>query len=117
MLQMIKLEVELIPDRDMYIFFEKSTRGGISYISNTYKKADNEYLKSYDSKHESKHVIYLNLNKFLQTGEFKWIDPKEFNFNKYSSNSLKRSVLEVDHEYPKELQKLQNDYPVVSDKI
>ena len=28
-----KIKLELIPDPDMYIFFEKGTRVGISYIS------------------------------------------------------------------------------------
>ena len=37
--------------------------------------------------------------------------------NKYTSNSSKGCVLEVDLEYPKELRKLHNDYPVVLDKI
>ena len=32
MLNMTKLE--LISDLDMYIFFEKGTRGGVSYVSN-----------------------------------------------------------------------------------
>ena len=32
MLKMTKIKLELIPDPDMYIFFEKGTRGGISYI-------------------------------------------------------------------------------------
>ena len=57
-----KIELELIPDPDMYIFFEKGTRGGISYISNKYNKANNKYLKSYDPKEESKHIIYLDAN-------------------------------------------------------
>ena len=32
----------------------------------------------------------------------KLIDPKEFYLNKYTSNSSKECVLEVDLEYPKE---------------
>ena len=32
MFKMTKLELKLIPDPDMYIFFEKGTRGGIFYI-------------------------------------------------------------------------------------
>ena len=55
--KMTKLQLDLIPDPDMYIFFEKGTRGGISYISNRCSKANNKYLKSYDSKGESKHII------------------------------------------------------------
>ena len=41
------------------------------------------------------------MSKFLPTSEFKWIDPKEFDLNKYTSNSSKACVLEVDLEYPK----------------
>ena len=40
--------------------------------------------------------------KFLPNG-FKWIDPKDFELNKYTSNNLKGCVLEVDLEYPREL--------------
>ena len=50
MLKMRKIELELIPDQDMFIFFNKGTRGGISYISNRYSKASNKYLKSCDPK-------------------------------------------------------------------
>ena len=74
MLKMTKIKFELIPEPDVYIFFEKGTRGGIFYISNRYNKANNKYLKLYDPKQESKHIIYLDANnrygyaisKFLQ---------------------------------------------------
>ena len=55
-LNMTKGELELIQDPDMYIFFEKGIRGRVSYISNRYSKANNNYLKSYDPKQESKHI-------------------------------------------------------------
>ena len=57
MLKVTKIELELIPDPDMYIFFEKGTRCGISYISNRHNKANNQYLKSYDHKQES-NILY-----------------------------------------------------------
>ena len=39
--KMRRIELELIPGLDMYILFEEGTRGGISYISNKYSKANN----------------------------------------------------------------------------
>ena len=47
---MAKIDKELIPDPGMYIFFEKGTRVGSSYICNKYSKADNKNLKSFDPK-------------------------------------------------------------------
>ena len=41
-LKMTKIELELIPDPDVYIFYEKGTRGGLSYISRRYCKANNK---------------------------------------------------------------------------
>ena len=125
MLKMTKVKLEFIADPDMHIIFEKGTRGGISYISNRKSKANIKYLKSYDPKQESKHIIYLDANnlhgyamsKFLPTNGFSWIDPKEFALNKYTSNNSKGHVLEVDFKYSKELSKLHNDYPLAPDKI
>ena len=57
------------------------------------------------------------MSKFLPAGEFKWIEPKKFDSNKYSSNISKGCVLEVDLEYPKELCELHNDYLLTPDKI
>ena len=56
---MLKLELEVIPDLYIYIFFEKGTRGRIFYICNNYSKANNKYLKSYDWKQESKQYYVL----------------------------------------------------------
>ena len=62
MFNMSQIELELIPDPDMYIIFEKSTREGISYIFNRQSKANIKYLKVYDPKRESKHITYLEAN-------------------------------------------------------
>ena len=58
MLNMTKVGLQLISDLDMYILIQKGMRGGASYISNRYSKANNKCLKSYDPKQESKHIIY-----------------------------------------------------------
>ena len=51
---------ELISDPNIYIFFEKGMKVGVSSISSRYSKVDNKCLKSYDPKKESKHVMYLD---------------------------------------------------------
>ena len=57
--KLAKIELELISDPDMFIFFEKGIKGGISYISKRYSKANNKYLKSYGPKQESFLVFIL----------------------------------------------------------
>ena len=74
---------------------------------------------------KNQNIIYLDVNdlycyamsKFLPTSRFKWIDPKEFDLNKYTSNSLKGCVLGVDLAYSKELRELHNNHPLALDKI
>ena len=39
--------------------------------------------------------------KFLPISGFKWLGPKEFDLNKYTSNVSKGCILEVHLEYPK----------------
>lgn len=119
---MKKVQVELIPFLDMFIFFEKDIRVSVSYICNRYSKVNNKYLKFYVSKQESKYNIQSNTNslysyaipKFLITRRIKQIYPKEFNLNKYISNSSIGCVLEGDLEHPKELRQLHN-YPLALD--
>ena len=76
----IKVELDLISDICMYLFFEKDMRGGgVSYFSKRYSEANNKYLSSYDPRKETKHIIYLDANnsygyarsKFLPKGGFK----------------------------------------------
>ena len=120
-LNMTKVEFELIPDPDMCISFDKHTRSGVFYISYRYSNANNKYLKEYDPKQESRHTIYLDpnnlydyaLSNFHPTSGFKWIDPKDFDLNKYTSNISKVYILEVDS---KELRQLHNTCPLAPDK-
>ena len=79
MLNIKKVELDLVLDPDMYLFFEKGMRGRDPYISKRYSNANNKYLKSYDPKQESRHIIYLDPNnlygypisKFLPTSRFR----------------------------------------------
>ena len=74
----------------------------------------------YILRHSNTQNIYLYgyaACKFFPTGGFKWIDPKEFDLNKYTSVVRKIVSLEADLEHPKELRILHNAYPLAPDKI
>ena len=61
-LNMVRVEIELISDAEIYLFFEKSMRRRVSYISKRYSKASIKYLKTYNLQQESKQFIYLDTN-------------------------------------------------------
>ena len=128
MLKMTDIKLELMVDIDMFQLIEKGMRGGISYIANRYGKANNKYMKNYDEKAPSKYIMYLNANnlygwamsQYLPTGNFKWLSQKQIeknNLGKYTENSKKGLILEVDLEYPQELHDLHNDYPLGPEKV
>ena len=128
MLKMTNIKLELMTDIDMFQFIEKGMRGGTSYIANRYGEANNKYMKTYNEKAPSKYIMYLDANnlygwamsQFLPTGNFKWLSQKQIektNLGKYTENSKKGLILEVDLEYPQELHDLHNDYPLGPEKI
>ena len=87
MLKMTRMELDLISGIDMDLFIEKGMRGGISYINKIHSKANNKYMKRYDSSEESKYITYLGANnlygwamsQYLPYSGFKWLNQKEIN--------------------------------------
>ena len=57
MLNMTEINLELISDPDMHIFFEKGIRGGISYISNRSSQANDRYFKT---QNKNQKVLYTS---------------------------------------------------------
>ena len=82
MLKMTGVKFEKISDIDQYLFIEKGTRGGISYISKRYAKANNKYMCDYDSNKQSTFITYLDkdnlygwaMSEYLPYGEFEWLE-------------------------------------------
>ena len=62
MLKRTDVKLEKILDINKYLFIEKGSRGGISYISKRYTKANNKYMSDYDSKKPSTFITYLDKN-------------------------------------------------------
>ena len=128
MLKMTNIKLELMTDVDMFQYIEKGLRGGISYIANRYGKANNKYMKIFDEKAPSKYVMYLDANnlygwamsQYLPTGNFKWMTEQQIekiDLAKYTEDSNKGLILEVDLEYPEEIHDNHNDYPLGPEKV
>jgi hypothetical protein len=67
-LKFTKVELELITDPEIFLFFESGMRDGISTISNRYARANNPYLKpdDYDSTQQHSYIFYLEANNLYE---------------------------------------------------
>ena len=82
MLKMTDVKLEKILDIDKYLFIEKVSRGGISYIAKRYAKANNKYMNDYDPEKSSTFITYLDKNnlygwsmsEYLPYKEFEWVE-------------------------------------------
>ena len=108
------------------MFIEKGIRGGISYIAKRYAKANNKYMSDYGSNKQSTFISYLDKNnlygwsmsKYLPYGKFKWLkNVDELDVMSINKKSDVGYILEFDLKYPKDLNKLHNDYPFAPEKL
>ena len=130
-------ELQLLHDYDMLMMFEKGIRGGISHISKRYAEANNKYMENYDPDKPSSYIQYLDANNLygwamsqpLPTGGFKWMKNLTVDFvikilekeqarqQKQGRHSPHGFVFEADLEYPSELWKKHNDYPLAPERL
>ena len=128
---MTKVKLEKISDADIHRFIEKRMRGGISYVSKRYIKANNENCPDYDKEKPDIYINYLDMNnlyggeyetmrKYLPYRGFKWIKTTNERVNRIlnkKDNSLHGYFLEVHLGYPENLHEEHSDYPMAPEKI
>ena len=92
-------------------------KGGVSYITKRFSKANNKYMKCYDSSKESKSIVKLDVNnlhgwamsQYLSYSGLKCLNKKSIPIG---------YILEVDQEYLDELHELlHNDYVLARVKL
>ena len=123
------VELELLTDYDMLLTIEEGIRGGICHAIQRYAKANNEYMRDYDKNKESSYIQYLDANnlygkamtKELPVRGFRWMTDisrmdEEF-ARSYDKNDIKGYILEVDVDYPNELQNLHCDFPFLAESM
>ena len=64
-LNMTRIKLDLISDIDMHLLVENGMRGGISYIATRHSKANNKYMKCYDSGKENNTLLILMQTIFV----------------------------------------------------
>ncbi|VDH92232.1 Hypothetical predicted protein [Mytilus galloprovincialis] len=110
----------------MLLMFEKGIHGGITVATQRYAKANNPYIEGYDASKPTNYLMYADANnlygwamsKHLPTGGFQWINPDDIPaLDTLTAEDDQDYVLEVDLEYPKDLQDYHNDYPLAPEAI
>ena len=112
----------------MYEMIEKGLRGGMCQVSHKEAKANNKYMEDeYDESRPSNYISYLDANNLyglamsmkLPIGELKWIkkllnEKMIMDWNEHDDFAY---ILDVDLEYPKEIQDEQSDYPLAPENM
>lgn len=96
-LKMSGVSLELLTSPDIYNFYELGCRCGISMISQKYARANNKYVKGYDSTKPSSYLMYYDANNVygwalsqpLPTGMMRWLDADEIQ----EFNLLKKQLM------------------------
>ena len=126
-------KLELLDNEEMYTFFERSIRGGISQVSKRHVRANNKFCKtySYDSKKPTTFLVYLDANNLygfalsqkLPTGDFIWYPENQFekwtekDILDFETDGEFGEILEVDIHIPSKLHDYFNDYPPAPERL
>lgn len=130
MLKKTNVEVELLTDISMYIFFERAIRGGISQCVHRYADCNNPYLGSkYDAEQANSYLTYVDANNLYGYAmckkhpqkNFEWLSASEIHTIEKTIYDLNEDddigyFLEVDVEYPSHLHDMHNDLPFLCEK-
>lgn len=117
MLKYTKVQLQLLTDLNMHIFFER----GVSQCCNRYARTNNRYMRDYDPNKETKYLMYDDVNnlygwammEYLPYGCFEWVEgPKSIDFCNIPDTSPEGYILEVDLEYHESLHDAHKDLPL-----
>jgi hypothetical protein len=128
MLKFTGVKLDVLTDHEMYLFFERSKRGGTTFMNEQYATANNKYIANHDpEKASNSTLLYLDANnlyghamsQILPTGTFKWVHSKLLpNLHKLElkPDSKTGYTLEVDMHLPREHHKNLKDFPPLCER-
>ena len=124
MLKMTGVQLDLLSDVDMYTFFEKAKRGGVSMAATRHAKANNPLIDGYDPEKQESYIWYGDANNLygdsmsqkLPQSNFRWGDVDTFD-PLSDWNGSEGAFAEVDLEYPAHLHDLHSNLPLAPENI
>jgi hypothetical protein len=127
MLKYTEATPELLTDEDMYMFFERGTRGGMSQAVTRHVKANNPYLSDYKKGEKHTYLMYWDANNLYAIAMMLNLPYKDFcwyvtnidevirlcqDYNCKSTESQYGYTFEVDLEYPEAIHDKTNQNPL-----
>ena len=121
--------IELLTDLNLYLYFSRGIRGGLSCVSHRLAIANNSQIpETFDPEKPQTHILYLDCNNLygysmmnaMPVGQFEFIDEitEELLHDVLSTSSDAEFgyVIECDLEYPAQLHDDHADYPLAPDR-
>ena len=127
-LRMLRVDLQLITDVDMYHFVENSIRGGIFMISTPLSANNPSFPDTYDASLPKQNLIYLDANNLygwamsqsLPTHGFRFLQLEKISALKLQdlpNDGEDGYVFEVDLHYPTRLHNQHDDYPLAPESL
>ena len=123
------VSLECISDMTQIRMLESSVRGGISVIGRKFARANNKLMGDlYDETKPTSYICLFDcvnlyaaaLRQKLPYRKFKWLEKDKFTKLDFSTINTKGKtgyILEVDLEYPQNIHRDTQDYPLAAEKI
>lgn len=141
-----QVKIELLTCNEMYLFIERSLRGGVACASEHYAKANNKYMSNFNPEEKSSYIFYgklllahfftliklppsgdvVNLYGFclgqhMPTGNFQWVEWELNNLllaaENYNVDDPTGYLIEVDISIPPEKHDFFKDYPPIAEHL
>ena len=127
-LKITGVSLQLITDPDIYLMIESGIRGGLSYVSQRYARANAPSLPDYRPEEPTSYLVYFDANSLYATcqtmslpvGDFRFLSQAEidsFDVNTIDRDSPVGYVIEADLGYPTHLHRSHNEFPLAPEHL
>ena len=127
--KMTRCEVEILKEAEMYQFFEKGIRGGMTFVNKHYVKTNHPSVPESYNPHEAiTELLYIDINNLyghslsskLPQHSFQWVDASELAKIDWRNIEVEGDdgyVIEVDLHCPPEIHDRTQDLPLAPESL